>query len=146
MRCGGRDTGDMTKHWWTRLAASIAVCAGGALALTACLPPGIACPAIAYLSSVEVQVDGEVAFIDACAGSDCGSGAPDSTVTIFENDLGTWTIEFSTRPPDELTLLAYGDGGVLLAEEEFELVWTPVGDPGPCPGPVTTPALKFSVE
>ena len=113
---------------------------GGALLLTACFPPFV-CSTIGYLSSVDVRVDGEVAFIDACAGSDCGS----SMFTITELASGNWKIQFPAGPPDELTLQAYGTGGVLLAEEEFELEWTPVGDTGPCAGPVKAPAIEFSV-
>lgn len=135
-------TGGMTKRWWNRVAASVALCLGGALLLTACLPPGIACTTIGYISTVDVHVEGDVAFIDACAGSECGSSA----FTISELASGNWSIQFLSGHPDELTLQAYGTGGVLLAEEEFELVWTPVGDSGPCPGPVETPPLEFSVE
>ena len=126
---------------------SIALVIGGAAVLTACLPPGIACPAIMHLSSVDVQVNGEFAWLDACVGSDCGSSVGNSlgNLAISQSASGSWTIEFISGAPDELTLQAYGDGGVLLAEEEFELVWTPVGDPGPCPGPVTTPDLEFSL-
>ena len=136
----------MTKHWWRRVTASMALCAGGVFLLAACLPPGIVCPAIGYISSVEVHVDGEAAFIDACVGVDCGSPEKDSTFTISELAPGNWNIEFAAGTPDELTLRAYGTGGVLLAEETFELEWTPVGDHGPCPGPVSTPALEFSVR
>ena len=125
----------------------MALIIGSAAVLTACLPPGIACPAIMYLSSVDVHVDGELARLDACIGSDCGSSVGDSlgNFAISQSASDSWTIEFHSGAPEELTLQAFDSSGVLLAEEEFELVWTPVGDPGPCPGPVMTPDLEFTV-
>lgn len=138
----------MTKRFWAHATASIAICIGGAAVLTACLPPGVACPAIMYLSSVDVHVDGELAWLDACVGSDCGSSVGDylGNLAISERASGIWTIEFHSGAPDALKLQAFDTSGVLVAEEDYELVWTPVGDPGPCPGPVETADLKFSIE
>jgi hypothetical protein len=138
----------MTWRWWNRVTAIAGLCLGGVLVLTACIPPGIACPAIGYITKVDVHVDGELAWLDACAGSECGSPSSDSAanITIWKSASGTWTIEFISGAPDELTLQAFDTSGALVAEEDFELQWTPAGNPGLCPGPVATPALEFSIR
>ena len=108
-----------------------------------------ACPAIAYLYSVEVRTTGEFAALEACAEGDCVSSvdAPDETMmfSVRPDGEGSWVVGSFASAPDRLTLRARDDAGVVLAEERYDLEWTRTGGSEQCGGPMSTPTVDFAV-
>lgn len=107
-----------------------------------------ACPAIAYLYSVEVRVSGELVTLEACAAGDCVSSAdaPAEPLMFAVTPAGvdTWTVGAFPSTPDRLTLRARDAAGVVIAEERYDLDWTRTGGSEQCGGPMETPALEFT--
>ncbi|EIC06716.1 hypothetical protein [Microbacterium sp. A1-JK] len=116
----------------------------GSLALSACVPPGVACPAIGFVLSGPVVIeispdlvgDGSVA---ACLGDDC------EPASIEPVEPGKWEVpqEPPYAPQDTVGLdldagirVAIIDAsGAIIRDEWFEIPFTSNAD-GVCPGPV----------
>ena len=108
-----------------------------------------ACPAVAYLYSVEVETTGEFASLEACADGDCVSSADAPTDTFLFTVTSTgadgWTVGSFPSTPDRLTLRARDDAGVATAEQRYDLEWTRTGGSEHCGGPMSTPPVDFAV-
>ena len=115
----------------------------GTTMMTACVPPGIACPAIGYVYTAPVIVEigaglDDGGIVAACLGEECEPAA------IARNQDGVW--EVPQEPPytsAETTGLSPGDGihivittgsGEVVRDEWVEVPYT--GSGGFCPGPV----------
>jgi hypothetical protein len=128
-------------------ALRIAVAVGvliGSLALSACVPPGVACPAIGFVLSGPVVIeirpdlvgDGSVA---ACLGDDC------EPALVASVEAGKWEVpqEPPYAPQDTMGLdldagirVAIIDAsGATIRDEWFAIPFTTSSD-GFCPGPV----------
>ena len=134
-----------------------------------------ACPAIGYVSSLTVNIEGNVSAVTevrVCDATGCSQPAPrpgtpmpmKSVVPEFspeppspsppvsyapfygnQEDGDTWAFTMSFGTPDHVTVRALAADGTVLAEQEHDLVWTRVGGTEQCGGPVTTPPIQLSV-
>ncbi|WP_460525907.1 hypothetical protein [Conyzicola nivalis] len=115
-----------------------------------------ACPAVAYLYSVDVHATGEFASLEVCADGVCtastGGGAaeavqpPEGELPPFALERrsdGRWSVTSLQSAPDRLTLRALDSDGAVVAERGYELEWTRTGGSEQCGGPMETPALDF---
>ncbi|MCK6066525.1 MULTISPECIES: hypothetical protein [Microbacterium] len=125
----------------------VAVAAGiltSALALSACVPPGVACPAIGFVLSdpVVIEIDPDLVgggSVAACLGDDC------EPALVASVDPGKWEVpqEPPYAPQDTIGLdlgagirVAIVDAaGATIRDEWFEIPFTSSSD-GVCPGPV----------
>ncbi|WP_457966152.1 hypothetical protein M1E17_06120 [Arthrobacter sp. D1-29] len=147
----------------------LAAAAIGVVPATGCTP--LACPAIGYVSSVTVNIEGNVAAVDQvslCDKTGCSqpeptagpapsktvvtefSPAPQPTVSMApfysrRADKDTWVFTANSGTPSEVTVKAIAADGSVIAEKDQDLVWTRVGGTEQCGGPITTPPIQFSV-
>lgn len=131
-----------------------------------------ACPAIGYVSSLTVNIEGNVAAVSdvtVCDETRCSepeptaaspvpkktvvtefSPEPQPTVTYppfhsRREDQDTWVFTVSHGDPAKVAVRALAADGTVLAEQEHDIVWTRVGGTEQCGGPVTTPPILLSV-
>ncbi len=131
-----------------------------------------ACPAIGYVRTLTVHIEGNIAAVSdvkVCDETRCSepeptaaspvplktvvtefSPEPQPTVTYapfysHREDQDTWVFTVSSGDPAKVTVRALAADGTVLAEREQELVWTRVGGSEQCGGPVTTPPILVSV-
>ena len=106
-----------------------------------------ACPAVLYLSDVEVHTSGEFATLEACVAGDCVSSADtpsgDGLFGVTSDGENSWTIGSFQGSPAKMTLRTRDDAGKMIAEEVVELEWTRAGGSEQCGGPMETPAVEF---
>ena len=106
-----------------------------------------ACPAVLYLSHVEVRTTGEFATLEACVAGDCVSSADtpsgDGLFGVTSDGENSWTIGSFQGSPAKMTLRTRDDAGKMIAEEVVELEWTRTGGSEQCGGPMETPAVEF---
>ncbi|MGA7148461.1 MAG: hypothetical protein WBX17_08260 [Microbacterium sp.] len=109
------------------------------LAVTGCAPAEpVACPAVAYMSTLEIVVDvpgAEDVLIcndDLCAPS---RAASDAGVTVFPADVDgdVWT--FTGQFPDGMTVEVYDAAGELLTSTGIDPDWHRTGGSEECGGP-----------
>jgi hypothetical protein len=144
-----------------------------------------ACPAIGYVSTLEVTVQGgaeAVHDVQLCTDEGCSApeptAAPAPSIAVTDHWIqlpgggfspapgpsvpppaypdtryigsrqgeDTWRFTFILGPvPRHITLRALATDGSVLAEQVNDLEWTRDDPFNPCPGPVTTPPVVFSV-
>jgi len=131
-----------------------------------------ACPAIGYVRTLTVNVEGNIAAVSdvkVCNETQCSepepsaaspgplktvvtelSPEPQPTLTYapfysHREDQDTWVFTVGYGDPAKVTVRALASNGTLLAEREQELIWTRVGGTEQCGGPVTTPPILVSV-
>ena len=131
-----------------------------------------ACPAIGYVRTLTVNIEGNFAAVSdvkVCDGTRCSEPEPTaaspaplkSVVTEFSpepqptvshppfyghrEDQDTWVFNVSFGDPSRVTVKALAADGAVLAGQEHDLVWTRVGGTAQCGGPVTTPPIQLSV-
>lgn len=124
-------------------AAAAAVLAGS-LALTACVPPGIACPAIGFVYSAPVIIEASPDLVGngslaACLGDDC------EPALVKPAEPGKWEVpQEPPYAPQDTIGLDLGAGirvvivdasGATIRDEWIEIPYTSSSD-GRCPGPV----------
>ena len=157
------------KSGWGILGLFAAV-AVGVVPATGCTV--VACPAIGYVSTLTVNIEGNIAAVsDVSLCGEIGCSQPEPTagtpvpkktvVTEFSpepqptvthapfyshrEDQDTWAFTMTFGNPAEVTVRALAADGTVLAEQEHDLVWTRVGGTEQCGGPVTTPPILLSV-
>jgi predicted naringenin-chalcone synthase len=130
-----------------RALAVVALLGGIATGTVGCYT---ACPAIAYLSAVTVDVSAfpDVAAIQFCVEAKC-SPAPGEDATSAANlyaatpqDDGTWSLAFDMATPDTVEIRLFDAQGTLIHESEESIAWTHTG--GACPGPSTAEPLVLT--
>lgn len=115
-----------------------------AVALTACVPSGFACPAIGYVydGPVSVEIDPSLVgegTLSACFGAECGAAA------IAPSETGRWEVPqeppyappntISLDPGASIRLLITTSAGDVIRDEWIEVPYTSQSV-GSCPGPV----------
>jgi hypothetical protein len=99
---------------------SIPVAFAAIVALSGCGP--LVCPAIGYLSTVEITLtDGDVVELECVDGCEGGVGH-------LEETPPTWTIDVGSRP-ESITVVGRDAAGAEVLRETVELAWT-IADPG----------------
>jgi hypothetical protein len=131
-----------------------------------------ACPAIGYVSTLTVNIEGNgdaVSDVTVCDGTGCSAPEPTAATPVPEKtvateftpgpqptltfapfygrreDGNTWVFTVNSDSPSKVTVRALAADGMVLAEQEHNLVWTRVGGTEQCGGPVTTPPILLSV-
>ncbi|UZX02259.1 hypothetical protein F8G81_06230 [Arthrobacter sp. CDRTa11] len=157
----------MKSGWGTLGVLIVAVI--GVVPSTGCTP--LACPAIGYVSSITVNIEGNAAAVDrvsVCGKTGCSqpeptaapapsktvvtefAPAPQPTVSLapfysHREDKDTWVFTLNSGTPPEVTVKAIAADGTVIAEKDQGLVWTRVGGTEQCGGPITTPPIQFAV-
>lgn len=148
----------------------LAALAVGVVPATGCTV--VACPAIGYVRTLTVHIEGNIAAVSdvklcdetRCSEPEPTAGTPvpmKTVVTEFSpepqptvtyppfhsrrEDQDTWVFTVSSGDPAKVTVRALAADGGVLAEREQELVWTRVGGTEQCGGPVTAPPVLLSV-
>jgi len=143
-----------------------------AVALSGCTPFGIACPAIGYVSTVEVVLVGDIVRVDTVRFCDdegwCSLSAderlPDpaptqatllpratsdpveqAVYTAQRVDAGHWTITVLTGLPTRGTATAYSAEGTVVGEATATLDWERVGGTEQCGGPMEAGPIELTV-
>jgi len=151
---------------------TLAVAMTGVVPLSGCVTD--ACPAIGYVSTLTVNVDGNAAAVrelKPCDEHRCsvpeptpGTAIPKRSIeptfspdtvtpapatyppfTFRKSDDDTWVFTLGLGAPSNVTVSAVGEDGSVLAEQDYELTWTRVGGSERCGGPVTTPPISLPV-
>ncbi|KTR76222.1 hypothetical protein ABTZ44_18795 [Microbacterium oxydans] len=127
-------------------ALAAVVLLGGAVAGTSgCVVN--ACPAIAYISTVVVDVSAFPAATDLqfCADGQCSPGPGEdasSSANLFSASPsadGTWSMSFDMSTPDLVDIRLFDAQGAVIHESEQEISWTRTE--GQCPGPASADPL-----
>ncbi|WP_427007257.1 hypothetical protein [Pseudarthrobacter sp. H2] len=132
----------------------------------------IACPALAWMNSVTVTLDGRVeavSLVELCADDVCSirsdgpatfpvtsvspgaMPAPATSAPSFNPyyaarvDDRTWTVSLLMRSPERVRVRALSADGAVLAERDVELGWTRVGGSEQCGGPATAGPITLVV-
>jgi hypothetical protein len=130
-----------------------------------------ACPALAWMNSLTVSLDGNLAavgLVELCADGTCSvrsdapatfpvtpispgarpvpaSSAPSSSpYSAARVDEGTWRFSLRMRAPAQVIIRVLSPEGTVLAERELELDWARV-DSSPCGGPATAGPITLTV-
>jgi hypothetical protein len=134
-----------------------------ATGMAGCSTPN-ACPALAWMNSLTVTLDGSVEavrLVELCADDVCSirsdtpatfpvtsvspgaipaparSAPPFSPYSASKVDDRTWTFSLLMRAPERVTVRALSADGTVLAERVIALGWTRVGGSEQCGGPAT---------
>jgi len=151
-------------HRWLALGAAAVVVA----ALAGCAPFGVACPAIGYVSVVEVTLTGDIAAVDAVQfcdddGQCSGEFPPDPTPTAATVPLATsspmtapaytatrvdarhWTFTVIGPLPDGGTATAYRADASAAGDATVTLTWKRVGGSAQCGGPMRADPIMLQI-
>jgi len=151
---------------------ALGTAAVAAAALAGCAPVGVVCPAIGYVSAVEVELTGDIAAVDQVQfcdddGQCSGEFPPDSTPTQAGTDdgrplvtstpmpqpaytatrvaAGHWTFMVIGPLPDGGTATAYRADATVAGEATTRLDWNRVGGSAQCAGPVEADPIVLRV-
>lgn len=110
-----------------------------ALLVAGCSAPDVACPAIAYFSTLEITVTGEVPdILELCADDVCAPSREASDVGFIVTPPAVsgqqWT--FTGTFSNDLTARAYDSEGVVIADVEIAPDWQRTGGSEQCGGPM----------
>lgn len=123
-----------------RLIAFLGVVLTGAVA-TACAPPfGTTCPAIGYITKLQVDATGipDATWVQLCSSDNCspapGTTGSESTVIGATEREAVWSFSFlDNSAPGTVTIRVTDAAGSILQEREHRIDWTHATDP--CGGP-----------
>lgn len=117
----------------------------GISALTACVPPGLACPAIGFVYSAPVVLEVDPDLVGdgtaaACFGDECeaaelaldadGRGrVPQEPPYFPEGTIGI-------NPGDGIRVVITDGAGEVVRDERFEIPYKSTAEPTSCPAPV----------
>lgn len=130
-----------------------------------------ACPAIGWVNSVSIEVEGDagaVQRLELCADGSCSTRAadeksgfnpvdppfPSASAADPSSDAGlgagaadanTWEFFVDMSAPDSVMVRAWAASGEILAEQDFPLDWKRVGGSERCGGPMSTPPLRLRI-
>lgn len=114
--------------------------------LTGCAPLPVDCPAIGWMNSLTVELEGDtstVATVQLCTEQGCAP-APDidpsgpwGLVALTDRDGDSWTFSTGMLGPDELSVKALTADGVVISEQVVAPAWRRTGGSEQCGGPAT---------
>ncbi|WP_394279894.1 hypothetical protein [Microbacterium sp.] len=122
------------RRWAVAVASSVVILATG------CAATDGVCPAIGYLSTLEVRVVGAVAYVDdivPCVDDACTPEGAASELGIVTSPpvRGDDTWSFTGEFPEQMTVRALDAAGEVLADQEVDVTWTRTGGSEECGGP-----------
>lgn len=134
-----------------RLVLAIALCSS----FDGCSPP-VACPAIGWINSVTVTLEGDVKSVDLvelCADGMCSrprgsQPAAENTIPFIASAKSdtVWKITIGMRAPKTVSLRALSTDGRVLAKKEANLDWRRVGGTKRCGGPEKADPVTLRVN
>ncbi|HEX9086136.1 MAG TPA: hypothetical protein VF867_01255 [Arthrobacter sp.] len=155
---------------WGIFRSAVAFMVAG-LQLTACGTTDVICPAVGWVSTVTVRLEGDVTAVDdveLCTAGGCSVPDvappqpatpksavpsppvdPSPSVAPFASSrtaVNSWVFTVRGRLPDEVTARVLAKGGTLLAEQPSRLEWTRVGGSEECGGPMTTQPITLQLS
>lgn len=114
--------------------------------LTGCAPLPVACPAIGWMNSLTVELEGDtstVAAVQLCTEQGCAP-APDidpsgpwGLVALTNRDGDSWTFSTDMLSPHELTVKVLTADRVVVSEQVVAPAWRRIGGSEQCGGPAT---------
>lgn len=114
-----------------------------------------ACPAIGWVNSLTVTLEGDVEGVDAvelCADELCSrpEGSQQATegsapFTASARGDADWSIQIGMQMPETVTVRALSADGGVLAETRANLEWERVGGSERCGGPQETDPVALQV-
>ena len=157
-------------HRWLALGTGAVLVA----ALAGCMPLGVVCPAIGYVSVIEVELTGDIAAVDSvqfCDGDgQCSAELPpDPTPRPTTLPMGTtlpmatsspmtppaytgtrvdarrWTFTVIAGLPDGGTATAYRADGAAAGDATATLDWKRVGGSAQCGGPMKAEPIVLQI-
>lgn len=145
---------------WVLFAAVLAV------SLAGCSSPfERACPAVGWINTVEVRLDGtqsaiaRVAWVELCDDAGCStSDAPQAAPSVspapdpappyhHASPAGSarWSVNVMMATPENVTVSAYAIDSTLLGETSVLLTWTRVGGSEECGGPGAAEPVELRI-
>lgn len=124
-----------------------------------------ACPAVGWINTVEVRLDGtpsaidRVAWVELCDDAGCStsdapqaapaaSPAPDPEPPYYHaSPVGParWSVNVMMATPENVTVSAYAIDSSVLGEASVPLAWTRIGGSEECGGPGTAGPVELLI-
>jgi hypothetical protein len=153
-------------RWNWGILRSAVVLMAAALQVTACGVNDVACPAVGWVTTITVRLEGALGAVNdvqLCTPEGCSvpnatspqAASPKSAVPSSADDrslapspflasktaINTWLFTVSGPLPDEVTTHVAAKDGILIAQQHSLLEWTRVGGSEQCGGQMTTPPI-----
>lgn len=140
-----------------RVVGAVSLTAAVTLGGAGCLFPN-ACPAVGYLSHVDVVLSGpdaaDTALVVLCSELGCSTPAADAMAppasgplwTASDEGDGHWRIDLDLYAPERVTTEVLDADGSRLTKTADQLEWRRTADTGQCPGPVATDPITIDVD
>ncbi|MCB5280797.1 MAG: hypothetical protein ABIP92_03495 [Arthrobacter sp.] len=158
----------MRSNWGIFRSAAVLVAA--ALQLTACGSTDVVCPAVGWVSTITVRLEGDLTAVDhveLCTPAGCSvpvvasaqPAAPKSAVpsppadpspsaapfTSARTAINSWLFTVRGQLPEDVKTRVLTQDGTLLAGLESRPEWTRAGGSEECGGPMTTPPITLQL-
>lgn len=158
----------MRSNWGIFRSAAVLMVA--ALQLTACGTTDVVCPAVGWVSTITVRLEGDLTAVDhvelctleGCSVPDVASpepASPKSAVprlgadpspsvapfTAARTAINSWLFTVRSQLPDDVTTRVLTKDGTLLAGQQSRLEWTRAGGSEECGGPMTTQPITLQL-
>ena len=158
----------MRSKWGIFRSAVVLMVAG--LQLAACARADVVCPAVGWVSTVTLRLEGDITAVDhveLCTTTGCSvpevaspqpaspkSAVPSSpdgpspSVAPFvaaQTAANSWVFTVQGQLPGEVTTRVLAQDGALLAQQQSRLEWTRVGGSEECGGPMTAPPITLQL-
>jgi hypothetical protein len=155
---------------WGIFRSAVAFTAAG-LQLAACGTTDVICPAVGWVSTVTVRLEGDVTAVnevelctaEGCSVPDRTSQPPATPKSAVPNPpvdpsppmppflsartaVNSWVFTVRGQLPDEVTARVLARDGTLLARQASRLEWTRVGGSEECGGPMTTQPITLQLS
>ncbi|MDN4645077.1 hypothetical protein [Arthrobacter sp. PsM3] len=138
--------------------------------LTACGMADVVCPAVGWVSTITVRLEGDVTAVsnlELCTAEGCSvpdlatpqpaspkSEVPDSPgpspsmapFAASQTAVNAWLFTVRGLLPHEVTTRVLANDGSLLAQQQSRLEWTRVGGSEKCGGPLTTHPITLQLS
>jgi len=158
----------MRSNWGVFRSAVVLMVAG--LQLTACGGTDVVCPAVGWVSTITVRLEGDLTAVDdvqLCTPEGCSvpdvaapqpaspkSAVPSSPVdpspptapfSATQTAVNSWSFTVRGQLPGEVKTRVLAQDGALLAERQYQREWTRVGGSDECGGPMTTQPITLQL-
>jgi hypothetical protein len=139
--------------------------------LTACGTADVVCPAVGWVSTITVRLEGDVTAaseVELCTAEGCSvpdpaspqpaspkSAVPDSPggpspstapFTASQTAVNAWLFTVRGPLPHDVTTRVLASDGSLLAQQQSRLEWTRAGGSEECGGPLTTQPITLRLS
>ena len=158
----------MRSNWGIFRSAVMLMVAG--LQLTACGKTDVVCPAVGWVSTIIVRLEGDLTAVDdvqlcipegcsvpdvaapqpaspksAVPSSPAGPSPATAPFTATQTAVNSWSFTVRGHLPGEVDTRVLAQDGTLLAQQPSQLAWIRVGGSDECGGPMTTPPITFQL-